>query len=115
MFFYSPEKAEEGYWDEDGADVCERETVFGDRIAVVAFAEGFVYAIDLRYKEPDRSQETKTGSKVEKTDLFGTEAVVAFEYRLHVGVQRKRGAEYQSLVGTHDEDNGLSDDSERPL
>lgn len=115
MFLHGPEEAEEGDWDEDGADVGEGEAVFGDRFAFVTFAESLVDAIDLGHEEPDRGQETETGAEVEETDLFGVEAVVAFEDRLHVCVDAVCCSENQGLVCTHDEHDRLSDDLERSL
>ena len=109
MVLDGPREPEEGYGDDDGADVGEGKAVFGFGLAVVAFREGFVDGVDSGHDEPYREEEAEAGTEVHQAYVCGVVAVSFAPDVLEVGVEAVGGAEEDGLVGGHGEDDGLGE------
>lgn len=107
---YRPRKPEETERDEDGADIGEREAVFGFGFAVVSASEGVVDSVDFGNEEADGEQETEAGTEVGETDLGGGEAIAVAVDGLEVCVKAVGCGKEDSLVDGHCKDDGLGEE-----
>ena len=100
---------------EDGTNVCQRQSILWLRFYIVFAGQVVVDGINLRHDKPDGDEKAKTRTQVHEPYGSCVKSIELAVNGLEICIERVRRAEKNGLIHCHNKHNRLREqDAQRP-